>query len=148
LRILFLCTANSCRSQMAEAWGQRLMPSSWDVRSAGLLTYPITDETRVVMAEAGLDMEGQESKSIDQFDLDEFDLVVSLSEEAGRFMPALTRPERHLARPIDDPMQAVGSPEEVLAAFREARDRIRALVLELGSVGEQPKRDPPAVAGR
>ncbi len=149
MRILFLCTANSCRSQMAEAWGRRLLPPGWEVQSAGLLTYPIAEQTRAVMAEVGLDMAGQETKSIDGIDLDRFDLIVTLSDEAARFLPTLSHPERHLARPLPDPMQAVGSREEVLAAFREARDRIRTIVAGLRPRRSGPGNAPPSeIAGR
>jgi len=133
MKVIFICTANSCRSQIAEAWARRLWPADWEVASAGLLTYPITAPTRAVMAEAGLDLAGQESKPIDDFWLDDFDLVVTLSEEAGRFLPPLADPARLRHAPLDDPMQVRGSPEEVRAAFREARDRLRELVLALGA---------------
>ena len=117
MNILFICTANSCRSQMAEALAGRLFPAGWRVSSGGLLTYPITENTRSAMAEVGLDMEGQKTKTFDKFDLNSFDLVVTLSNEAGRYLPALAHPERHLHRPITDPMSSKGSSEEVQAAF-------------------------------
>ncbi len=141
LRIIFLCTANSCRSQMAEAWARRLFPAGWEVQSAGLLTYPITEETRTAMAEVGLDMAGQESKSMDLFVLDDFDLVVTLSRNSGRFLPRLSRPERHLHRPLPDPMQVTGSDEQVQQAFRKARDRIRQVVEEILARAQAPARD-------
>ena len=62
-----LCTANSCRSQMAEAWARRLFPAGWEAASAGLITYPITDRTLAAMAEAGVAMDGQFSKPFDGF---------------------------------------------------------------------------------
>ncbi len=131
MNVIFICTANSCRSQMAEAWAGRLFPSGWTVCSGGLLTYRITDNTRRAMAEAGLDMEGQKTKTFDQFDLNSFDLVVTLSNEAGRYLPARAHPERHLRRPITDPMSSDGSAEEVQAAFREGRERIKGIVEDL-----------------
>lgn len=131
MRVLFVCTANSCRSQMAEAWARHLFPDGWQVQSAGLLTYPISRRTRAVMAEVGLDMAGQSPKSIDEVDLDSFDLVVTLGREAGQFLPQLAHPERHWRRPIDDPMGAEGTPDEVRAAFRTGRDRVRAVVAEV-----------------
>lgn len=131
MNILFICTANSCRSQMAEAWAGRLFPAGWTVSSGGLLTYPITDKTRRAMAEVGLDMAGQKTKTFDKFDLDSFDLVVTLSKEAGRYLPALAHPERHLRRPITDPMASEGSSEEVQAAFRLGRERIKGIVEDL-----------------
>ena len=128
MKVLFICTANSCRSQMAEAWARRLFPAGWIVHSGGLLTYPITGDTRRAMAEVGLDMAGQQSKTFDQFDLDVFDLVVTLSTEAGRYMPGLDDPARLMHRPIEDPMSSTGSPEEIQAAFRLGRDRIKRIV--------------------
>jgi len=131
VKVLFICTANSCRSQMAEAWAHKLFPSGWTVLSGGLLTYPISDNTRSAMAEVGLDMAGQKTKTFDQFDLDTFDLVVTLSNEAGRYLPSLADPGRHLHRPVTDPMSASGSPEEIQAAFFLGRDRIKQIVQDI-----------------
>ena len=143
MKVLFLCTANSCRSQMAEAWARRLFPDSWRAASGGLITHPITRRTREAMAEAGLDMTGQRSKTLDRFDLDDFDRVVTLSPEAGRFLPELADPGRHLARPVDDPMAATGSAQEIREAFRIGRDRIRDIVTEIvREGGAEPGADP------
>jgi arsenate reductase len=131
VRVLFVCTANSCRSQMAEAWAGHLFPAGWEVRSGGLLTYRITDKTRRAMAEVGLDMAGQEPKTFDKFNLDAFDLVVALSDEAGRYLPPLAVPGRLLKRPVPDPMAATGNEEEIQAAFRVGRDRIRQIVQDI-----------------
>jgi arsenate reductase len=116
---------------MAEAWARRLFPADWSVRSGGLLTYPITDDTREAMAEVGLDLAGQESKTFDQYDLDSFDLVVTLSKEAGAYLPPLAAPAKHLRRPVDDPMSARGTDDEIRAAFRQGRDRIKDIVEDL-----------------
>jgi arsenate reductase len=116
---------------MAEAWARRLFPSDWEAHSAGLLIYRITERTRAAMREVGIEMAGQKPKTIDTFDLDSFDRVVTLSEEAGRYLPRLAHPERRLDRPVDDPMAAEGSPAEVAAAFREGREKIRAIVASL-----------------
>ena len=131
MKVLFVCTANSCRSQMAEAWARHLYPADWTVQSAGLLTYRITAKTRAIMDEVGLDMAGQRPKLIDEVDLTDFDVVVTLSEEATKYLPALSPPTRHLKRPIDDPMSATGDPETVRAAFRRGRDEVRAIVQSL-----------------
>ena len=133
MKVLFMCTANSCRSQMAEAWARQLFPDGWKVGSAGLITYPITDRTRAAMDEVGVSMEGQHTKSLDVFDLDDFDLIVTLSRQAAQFLPALARPESHLRRPVSDPMSATGSVEEVRIAFAAGRDRIREIVAEVVS---------------
>lgn len=113
---------------MAEAWAHHLFPADWQVRSAGLLTYRITKKTRAVMTEVGLDMAGQQTKTLDQFDLNEFDLVITLSPEVGRYLPELDHPERHIRCPIEDPMSSKGDPEEVRAAFRLGRERTRRIV--------------------
>lgn len=128
MNVFFVCTANSCRSQMAEAWARHLFPADWSVSSGGLLTYRITGKTRAVMGEVGLDMAGQATQPIDDFDLDSFDLIVTLSEEAARFLPALQVPGRHVPLPMDDPMSAEGDGETVRAAFRKGRDHIRQIV--------------------
>jgi arsenate reductase len=131
MRVLFVCTANSCRSQMAEAWARHLFPDGWEVESAGLLTYPVSRRADAVMREVGLSLEGHRSKAIDTLDLDGFDLVVTLSEEASRYLPALAEPSRHRRRPFRDPMGATGTAEEVREAFRTGRDRAREIVEEV-----------------
>ncbi len=128
MKVLFICTANACRSQMAEAWARQLFPAGWTAASAGLITHPIHERTRAIMAEAGVALDGQYSKSIDVHDLDSFDLVVTLSDEAGRFLPALADPSRHRPSPMPDPMSARGSAAELRAAYRAGRDHLRGLV--------------------
>ena len=124
MKVLFVCTANSCRSQMAEAWAHSLFPADWTAASAGLVTHRITERTRWVMEEVGLDMAGQESKTFAAVALDAFDLVVTLSEEAGQFLPPLADPGRLVKRPVDDPMSFRGEPEEV----REAKARLISIL--------------------
>ena len=80
------------------------------------------------MMEVGLDMAGQETKTIDGFDLDSFDLVVPLSKEAERYLPALADSSRHIRRAMKDPMGVKGQPEEVRQAFRTGRDHIKGIV--------------------
>lgn len=131
MKVIFICTANSCRSQMAEAWARHLYPADWTICSGGLLTYRITEKTKAAMAEVGLDMAGQQTKTFDRFDLDTFDLVVTLSKEAGSYLPQLADPSRHLRKPISDPMSSEGSDEEIRTAFREGRDRVKGIVEEI-----------------
>ena len=131
MKVLFMCTANSCRSQMAEAWAHALFPAPWEAASCGLITYPISSETQEAMDEVGIGMDDQYSKSIDQFDLDSFDRIVTLSREAGQFLPTLKDPGRHLRWPVPDPMAMVGSQAQVRGAFARGRDQIRTLVAAL-----------------
>jgi arsenate reductase (thioredoxin) len=131
MRVLFVCTANSCRSQIAEAWARHLFPAGWQAASAGLVTYPISRRTRAVMQEVGLEMAGQRPKALEEVDLDAVDLVVTLSEEAGRYLPALSPAARHWHRPIADPMAAEGTADEVRAAFRTGREQLLGIVREV-----------------
>jgi len=140
MKILFVCTANSCRSQMAEAWARHLFPEGWEVHSAGLLIYRITSRTRAAMKEVGVGMEGQKPKTFDRFNLDSFDRIVTLSEEARRYLPSLEHPDRHLPRPITDPMSARGTDEEVTEAFRQGREEIRKIVTSL-LPSDNPQKD-------
>jgi arsenate reductase len=128
MRVLFVCTANACRSQMAEGWARQLAPSGWEVGSAGLVPYPVSQRARAVMAEAGIDLAGHHEKSLTEVRLGTWDVVVTLSEEAGRYLPRLQPTQRHLPRPVDDPMSATGTPDQVRDAFRAARDHIGDVV--------------------
>ncbi len=131
MKILFRCTANSCRSQMAESWAKRLFPADWSVASCGLVTYPIVPETRAALEAVGLDMEGQESQSLDAYDLEDFDLIVTLSGQSSKFLPPLKDPSRHVRYPVRDPMSFRGPSEEVAEAFRKGCERIRQVVQDL-----------------
>ena len=113
---------------MAEAWARELLPPDWEITSAGLLTSPVSRRAITVMQEVGLDLAGQYSKSIDTVDLDTFDLVVTLSQEAATYLPPLADPQRHWRRPFTDPMEATGEPDEVREAFRVGRERAREAV--------------------
>ncbi|MCP4292549.1 MAG: arsenate reductase ArsC [bacterium] len=131
MKVLFVCTANSCRSQMAETWAHHLFPPDWSAFSGGLLTYRITEKTKFTMKEVGLDMTGQDTKTIDTFDLNSFDLVVTLSKESTQFLPPLANPARHIKRPMRDPMSASGNSDEVRLAFRTGRDHIQSIVQDI-----------------
>ena len=116
---------------MAETWARHLFPSDWVVESAGLLTHRITSRTKAAMDEVGLDMSGQISKTFDGFDLDSFDLCVTLSQSSSKYFPELADPQAHIQIPITDPMSAEGSAEEVAEAFRVGRDRIKEIVMDV-----------------
>jgi len=131
VNVLFACTANACRSQIAEAWARALFPSGWTVSSCGLVPHSVSRRARWVMEEAGVAMDGQESKTFAAVDLASFDLIVTLSEEAGRFLPLPADTDRHVRLPITDPMEADGSPEEVRDAFRRCREQVRAIVADV-----------------
>jgi arsenate reductase len=137
VKVLFACTANACRSQMAEAWARALFPADWTVSSCGLIPHTVSRRARWVMEEAGVPMDGQESKTFAAVDLEAFDLIVTLSEEAGRFLPLPADAPQHVRLPITDPMEADGTPEEIRDAFRRCRERVRAIVADVvaGRIG-------------
>ena len=125
MRVLILCTGNSCRSQMAEAFLRQLRPG-WAVCSAGTVpareVHPLAIK---VMAEVGLDISRHRPKSVGQFLSQPFDEVITVCDDARENCPIFTGRvihRRHLG--FVDPAQAVGTEEEVLTVFREVRGAI------------------------
>jgi arsenate reductase len=126
-RILFLCTHNSARSQMAEGLLRHLGGERFEVYSAG------TEATRVrplairVMSELGIDISSHESKTVDRFLSQPFDVVVTVCGEA-EYCPIPPAAKRVLHWPFPDPSQSSGSEAEQLAAYRTIRDGLRARI--------------------
>ncbi len=124
-RVLFLCTHNSARSQMAEGLLRRLGGDRFEVASAG------TEATRVrplairAMAELGVDILDHESKTLDRYLDQPFDLVVTVCDEANETCPVFPGATRRLYWSVPDPSKATGSDDQRLAAYRSARDEIR-----------------------
>jgi arsenate reductase len=128
IRVMFLCTGNSCRSQMAEGFARVLGKGLIDAHSAGLRPAGMNKRAVAVMQESGIDISDQESKEIDQDFLRSMDMVVTLCGNAAEACP-WTPPEiRRLHWPIKDPVGAVGTEEEIMTEFRKARDEIKAKV--------------------
>jgi len=130
-RILFLCTGNSCRSQMAEGWARHLGGDRLEARSAGIEAHGKNPRAIAVMAEAGVDIAGQESTRLTPAMLDGLDLVVTVCGHADEHCPVLPPGVRRVHWPLDDPARATGSEAEVMATFRRSRDDIRARVQAL-----------------
>jgi len=128
-RILFLCTGNSCRSQMAEAWLRRLAGDRFETISAGSrpagFVHPLAMRA---MAEAGVDLSGHRSKSLDEFAGQEFDLLVTVCDRARESCPVFPGARRRAHWGFDDPAEAAGGDEEKMAAFRLVRDEIEACI--------------------
>ncbi|MDQ7773448.1 MAG: arsenate reductase ArsC [Elusimicrobiales bacterium] len=134
MKILFLCTGNSCRSQMAEGWGRKLLAGKAEVFSAG--TKPGTVDPRAVkvMAEAGVDISGHRSKHADEFKYTAFDLVVTVCDNARESCPVWFGKAEKMHRSFEDPphlAKEAGSEEEALAHYRRVRDEIRDFVAGL-----------------
>jgi arsenate reductase len=125
-RILVLCTGNSCRSQMAEYLLKSFDPSL-EVHSAG--TFPATavsPNAIAAMQEIGISMKGAFPKSVDNFLSDPFDYVITVCDHAKETCPVFTGRVRHrLHIGFDDPAEATGTDEQVMAVFRRVRDEIR-----------------------
>ena len=131
VRILFLCTANACRSQMAEGWARRLKGDRLEAFSGGTDPQGLSRRAVRVMAEAGVDISGQRSKHVAELAGERFDYVVTLCSRARESCPAFPGATRVLHVGFEDPAAAAGSDEEVLLAFRAVRDQIGAWVATL-----------------
>ena len=125
LKVMFLCTANSCRSQMAEGWARELGKALIEPYSAGLMAAGVHPRAAAVMREAGIDISRQKSKEIDKNILLKMDIVITLCGHAEATCP-LTPPHiKRLHWPIDDPVGTRGTEEVIMKDFRRARDEIR-----------------------
>jgi len=137
-RVAFVCTGNSCRSQMAEGWARALAGEKWEIYSAGLEAHGVNPRAVNIMAEAGVDITGQTSKILD-FDIyREQQVIITLCGDANERCPVV--PPTALVRrhwDLPDPAKAKGTEAEILAQFRAVRDdircRIEALLSELES---------------
>jgi len=133
-RVLFLCTGNSARSQMAEGLLRDLAGDRFEVFSAGTIASFVRPQAIAVMNEIGIDISGHRSKSADEFLDDEFDYVITVCDHANQRCPVFAGPAKRLHWSIDDPVIS-GSENEQLAAFRRARDdlyqRIRQFIEEI-----------------
>jgi arsenate reductase len=131
IHILFLCTGNSCRSQMAEGWARALGGERVAVESAGIEAHGKNPRAIAVMTEAGLDISGQESTVVDDAMLRRADVVVTVCGHADELCPALPPSVRKIHWPLTDPAKATGTEQEIMAAFRATRDEVEQRVREL-----------------
>jgi arsenate reductase len=135
MNILFLCTGNSCRSQMAEGWGRKLGGPELHFDSAGIEAHGQNPRAIQVMEEAGIDISGQHSTVLSDALLAWADRVVTVCGHADEHCPMLPAGTDKEHWPLEDPAQADGSEEEILAEFRatreEVEDRVRNLIQRL-----------------
>jgi len=140
LRILFLCTGNSCRSQMAEGWARHLGGGRIEVQSAGIEAHGKNPRAIAVMREAGVDISGQESTRVTDDMLRRADIVVTVCGHADEHCPVLPPGVKKIHWPLTDPAKATGTEEEILAKFRATRDEVRRRVADLiQSLGSQAR---------
>ena len=131
MNILFLCTGNSCRSQMAEGWARQLGGSDIMVQSAGIEAHGKNPRAIAVMQEAGVDISQQESTRLTDDMLETADVLVTVCGHADENCPAVPTGIKKIHWPLDDPAKASGSEELVMQVFRASRDDIRRRVQEL-----------------
>ncbi|MFQ5599133.1 MAG: arsenate reductase ArsC [Candidatus Krumholzibacteriia bacterium] len=141
--VLFLCTGNSCRSQIAEAWARELLGDRVQAYSAGVEAHGLHPKAVRVMAEVGVDIARQRSQHVDEFRDLRPDLVVTVCDHAAEICPAFPGAPRMLHRSFRDPARATGSEDEILEVFRQVRDQIRDFVRDLPALLE----DSPAAPG-
>ena len=124
-RVLFLCTHNSARSQMAEGLLRSLGRGNFDSFSAGTEQTRVRPEAIAAMAELGIDISGQTSKTLDVYLHEPFDEVITVCDSANESCPVFPRARSRRHWSSNDPSGVRGSDEERLAAFRRARDEVR-----------------------
>lgn len=133
-RVLFLCTGNSCRSQMAEGWARALHGPRLDAASAGTQPGGVHPLAVRAMAEAGVDLSGHQSEHVDRLRGEPFDLVITLCDSARDSCPAWVGAGRVLHMGFDDPPRlaaGAANDNEALPHFRRVRDEIRDFVAAL-----------------
>lgn len=128
IKVLFLCTGNACRSQIAEGWARHLKGDFVDAYSAGIRPIGVSSRAIEIMAEAGVDISMHTSKHIDDLGDINFDYVVTLCDNAARNCPVFTGKAKVIHKPFKDPYFATGSEEQIMAEFRKTRDRIKAFI--------------------
>lgn len=137
VKLLFLCTGNSCRSQMAEGWARRLLSGQLEAYSAGIKPKDMDLRAVAVMLEAGVDISGQRSKHIDELRQHEFNAVITLCGDANDNCPIFAGGASVMHFGFEDPPRlAAGAAdeEEALVHYRRIRDEIRQLVSDLPEI--------------
>lgn len=132
LKVLFLCTGNSCRSQMAEGWARALKGDEIEAYSAGIEMHGLNPNAVKVMSEAGVDISSQRSKRVDDLDAVDFDYVVTVCGHANETCPMWLKGKATVVHVgFDDPpelAESAGSKKEALGHYRRVRGEIRAFV--------------------
>lgn len=131
MRALFLCIYNSARSQLAEGLARELGQGKVEAFSAGLQATGVNPYAARVMAEIGIDISGQRSKSVEEFLNEKFDFVITLCSGAEAVCPVFPGQATRLHWPLADPARTKGTEEEMLNAFRRVRDDLKAKIESL-----------------
>lgn len=130
-KVMFLYTANSCRSQMAEGFAREFGKDIIEAYSAGLTSAGVNPRAIAVMKEPGIDISSQKSKAIDEKLLKQMDVIVTLCGHAEALCPMTPPGIKRIHMPVDDPVGTIGTEEEIMNAFRRARDEIKENIRNL-----------------
>ncbi|CAG0931310.1 arsenate reductase ArsC [Geobacter sp.] len=137
-RVLFLCTHNANRSQMAEGLVNHFLGDRWEASSAGTEATVVNPRAIRAMAELGIDISGHRSKNLAKFEGQTFDRIVTLCGDADEKCPLFVGGVRREHLGFDDPSRATGTEEEIMAEFRRVRDEMRKiLTAHLTGVGHE-----------
>ena len=142
MKVLFLCTGNSCRSQMAEGWARHLKAEEIEPFSAGIETHGLNPHAVKVMIEAGVDISGQRSKHLDELENVTFDYVVTVCGHSNEPCPVFPGETKVIHAGFDDPPKLAKdatSEEEALEHYRRVRDEIKTFIETLSDALEKNK---------
>ncbi len=124
-KVLFLCTANSCRSQMAEGIANYFLGDRIEAFSAGTEASFVNSKAIAVLREIGIDISGHRSKNVDEFAGKQFDFIITLCGDARDNCPIFSGGGERVHIGFADPAKATGTEEEIMEAFRRVRDEIK-----------------------
>lgn len=144
-RVLFICTHNSARSQMAEAILNTFAPQTFEAYSAGIETTAIRPLAIRAMAEVGIDISGQQSKTLERFVREPWDWVITVCDTARESCPVFPGARRTTHWSVDDPSLATGTEEERLAVYRRVRDELSRRMRNFILAAERTTPEPRAV---
>ena len=132
LKVLILCTGNSCRSIMAEAMVNEYLGDRWQAYSAGVKPLKVNPRAIQVMAELGIDLSSSRSKSVEEFiEREDLDLVITVCDKARESCPVFSRTVEQIHMGFEDPAVHTDKPDEIaLPEFRRIRDQIKNLVID------------------
>ena len=131
VNILFLCTGNSCRSQMAEGWTRYYFGDRVEAQSAGIEAHGKNPRAIAVMREVGIDVSSQESTIVNEAMLEDADVVVTVCGHADEQCPVLPPNVEKIHWPLTDPAKATGTEEAIMNEFRATRDEVEKRVVDL-----------------
>ena len=134
IRILFLCTGNSCRSQMAEGWARYLHRDIFEPYSAGTEIHGMNQNAIRVMTEAGIDISSHHSKNVEEVQNIPFDVIITVCDHAHENCPFFPGSAKRIHAGFDDPprlAQSINDPEKKLDCYRKVRDEIRDFIAQL-----------------